>query len=461
MKKIITSFATISLIGGSLCNVTAWKNQQTKQAQSITKQNVSTKNEDAEDIANKLFNKTIKLDPKFWFNKDIQKYQPQLDAQIVKQGILNQDELKYVSWDSFKITSAFYYWNKGSFTVTKDGATATGSVTLNASTGETTSQIAAKLTKSNLQFNYAYWNNKTVNDNLILVRSILVNENILNKYEASDLIGFAKPIKITKVGKTPISFNVDDNDTQTYAKTNLNVVNDGGDVDTTAQKIEGYAAVLKANTLGMYADNNNIEQYVTTYIDKIYAGLNIAKFLFSHQLINSSLNNYPTKIIKDGQVSKYAVPFYLFSQKNPSDKKFADSTNNDLKLLVNLNTTATEDLYSALQNPYFFDDAVYNVGYFFNLLNNGAWNDTRELIPNTPNVGFNDAQTIGNLMAGFGYSEQSPLKRMDQVVQNSKSYSFYEALLGNITNPVSNPTIMLDIHYQNASDYYVQSYSFW
>ena len=461
MKKIIISFATICLISSSFCNVVAWTKQQPNQAQPTTKKHVSAKNEDAEDIASKLWKKTIKLDPKFWFNKDIQKYKSQLNAQIIKQGILTKDEVQYVSWSSFKITSAFYYWNKGAFTVTKDEATVTGSVTLNASTGETTTQIAAKLTKANLQFNYSYWDNKTVSDNLTLVRSILVNENILNKYEASDLIGFAKPVKITKAGKIPVSCNVDDNNTQTYAKTNLNVVNDGGDVDTIAQNIEGYVAILKANTMGMYADNSNIEKYVTTYIDKIYAGFNIAQFIFPHQLINSSINSLKTKIIKDGQVSKYAVPFYLFSQKKPSDKRLENSTNNDLKLLVNLNTTATKDLYSALQDPYFFDDAVYNVGYFFNLLNNGGWNNTRELIPDTPNVGFNDAQAIENLMAGFGDSSQTPLKRMDQVVQNSKSFSFYEALLGAITNPVSNPTIMLDIHYQSAGDYYVQSYSFW
>ena len=96
MKKLLTSLATISLMTGSLSNVTAFVNQKT----SVPKNPVSSAqktNEDAEDIANKLWNKTVKIDPNFWLNKDIKTEQADFNKAIVSNGILTADEIQYVS----------------------------------------------------------------------------------------------------------------------------------------------------------------------------------------------------------------------------------------------------------------------------------------------------------------------------------------------------------------------------
>ena len=103
------------------------------------------KHEDAEDIANKLWNKTIKLDPSQFLGKNLQTDKAQFNAAIVKAGLLNANEVQYVSWNNLTIDVARWYKNGAHFTVNKDGATASGTASINASTGETTQQIASKI----------------------------------------------------------------------------------------------------------------------------------------------------------------------------------------------------------------------------------------------------------------------------------------------------------------------------
>ena len=123
MKKLLTSLATITLIAGSVVNATAFK--QINHRQNIndptTKANGTASNEDVEDIASKLFHKTIKLDPNVWLGKNLATEQSALNAAIVKLGVLTADEAKYVTWNSLQIKAADWYWNEG-FTVKKDGA---------------------------------------------------------------------------------------------------------------------------------------------------------------------------------------------------------------------------------------------------------------------------------------------------------------------------------------------------
>ena len=64
---------------------------------------------------------------------------------IVQAGILSPIEVQYVSWANLKINAADFYWN-AKFTVAKDGAKVFDNDTINASTGETPAQIAAKYT---------------------------------------------------------------------------------------------------------------------------------------------------------------------------------------------------------------------------------------------------------------------------------------------------------------------------
>ena len=202
MKKVLTSLATVVLMTGSVATVGSELKHHPQQKVGLGYQNQQTRehnifqatNEDAEDIANKLWNQTIKTRTKFWFNKDIKDYQTQFNAQIVKQGILTATEAKYVTWGSFKIAQAFHYYGKTPFTVTKDGAVCTGHVNLDAHADQ--QHLIEKLTNNTLQFNYDYWNGKTVNDELPLLRSMFANEGILTPAQASDIIGLTAPIKM-------------------------------------------------------------------------------------------------------------------------------------------------------------------------------------------------------------------------------------------------------------------------
>lgn len=81
MKKLMLSLATVVLMTGSVAGVSnvMQNHQKTVKSSSQSQQtkkrnNFQATNEDAEDIANKLWNQTIKLRPKFWFNKDIKDY---------------------------------------------------------------------------------------------------------------------------------------------------------------------------------------------------------------------------------------------------------------------------------------------------------------------------------------------------------------------------------------------------
>ena len=206
MKKLLTSLATLSLMTGSLANVTAFVHQKPPVTNNPNTSQKAT-NEDAEDIASKLWNKTVKIDPNFWLNKDIKSDQTDFNKALVQEGIITQDEVQYVSWGSFNVKKAGLFANQGAFTVSKDGATATGTVTVDATGVETTQQIAAKITKANLKFNLNYWNQKAVGSYISQVQAILANEKVLTKAEASVVSGLTSPVTITKAGAVVVVMN--------------------------------------------------------------------------------------------------------------------------------------------------------------------------------------------------------------------------------------------------------------
>ena len=233
----MTSLATIALVGGSVANAAAFKqiNHQQNINDTTTKANGTASNEDVEDIANKLFHKTIKLDPNVWIGKNLATKQAAFNAAIVKLGVLTADEVKYVTWNSLQIKAADWYWNEG-FTVKKDGATATGNVAINATTGETTAQIAAKLSKATIQFNYDWWNGKNLKDNWAQIPQIIANEHILTKAEASVVTGLASYKTVSGTGQFVIQMHVNDGNTDSIATPHINVVNDGLSADEIAKK---------------------------------------------------------------------------------------------------------------------------------------------------------------------------------------------------------------------------------
>ena len=453
MKKLLTSLASLVLISSSVVNATAWNKTNQQQNLKNYSANKTTSNEDAEDIASKLWNKTVKIDPNFWFNKDIKSDQTDFNKQLIQQGILTQDEVQYVSWGSFNINKAGWFANKGAFSVSKDGATATGTVTIDATGGETTAQIAAKIAKANLKFNFNYWNQKAVGSYLSQVQAILANEKILTKAEAGVVTGLQSPVTITKAGTIVISLNLNNNKTTSVASAHINVVNDGKSIDQVMGSI-GSSMNLKSNTVGSYADNPAIEKYATTYINYIWPGSSIDSVMLAHQLLKAGKNNVPLTIMKDGQTATRT--FSLDSEKNPTTARLS-GTEDDISLLVNLNSTATANLKTFFQKQSGFYKSFYSLAYFFNLLDNGKWSSGG--LPKCDNFGFPASQTLDPLMYGLGDPDLSNLSKVRTAC--SESTDFYNALNAYITSGITDATILFDFHFEYQTNYYIQNYSFW
>ena len=302
MKKLIMSLATIVFMTSSVTSMAAMTYQVPKTG-FVGATNPTTTNEDAEDIAAKLFNKSIKIVPNFWLGKSIQDYQKEFKAAVVRDRILTQDEIQYVTWGNLNINVAGYFFNKLTFSVAKDGAVATGTSTIDADTGETTAQIADKITKAtNIKLNYNYWNTKAVQSDLPALRDILVNDHVLTKAEASVITG-ANATTITKAGQITLNLTVNDYKTSSNASLNANVVNDGHSASQIANSLNGYAFGLKTNTLGLYADSNYV---VKNFVDLAEAnyGLNVDDMNYvtlPHVKLANDNPNTPVKVTKDGQ----------------------------------------------------------------------------------------------------------------------------------------------------------------
>ena len=454
MKKLLTSLAAISLMTGSLSNVTAFVNQKA----SVPKNPVSSAqatNEDAEDIANKIWNKTVKIDPNFWFNKDIKNDQTDFNKMLVQQGIVTQYEVQYITWGSFKISKAGLFANQGAFTVSKDGAMATGHVTVDATGGETTATIADKINKANVRFNLNYWNQKAVGSYLSQVQAILANEKILTKAEAADVTGLKSPVTVTKAGTIVVSLNVNNNKTSSVASAHIDVVNDGGSANQVINSI-GNTINLKTNTVGSYADNTLVEKDVTSYINNVWSGSNIDNVTLPHQLLADGSNNVPLTILKDGQTATRSLS--LDSDKRPTmESLFANNT--DLRLIVDLTSDATVALKKFFQNQTSPNKDTLSNAYFFNMLDDGKWSNSG--FPKCDNFGLPPSNTIDALMWTFGPPFTSNSDMIHQAA--SESDDFYNALNTYLASGVTNATILFDLHfeYDPVYAYYVQNYSFW
>ena len=457
MKKLLTSLATLSLMAGSLANVTAFVHQKPPVANNHSVAQKTT-NEDAEDIASKLWNKTVKIDPNFWLNKDIKSDQTDFNKQLIQQGIITQDEAHYVSWASFNISKAGWFANKGTFTVKKDGATATGHVTVDATGGETISVIADKINKANVRFNLNYWNQKAVGSYLSQLQAILANEKIVTKAEASVISELKSPVTITKAGMIVVSLNLNNNKTSSVASAHINVVNDGADADQVMSSL-GNSINLKTNTVGSYADNTTIEKYATSYIDNVWSGSNIDSVTLAHKLLVAGNNNVPLTIFKDGQTANRT--FSLNSEKNPTMAKISGNRD-DLTLLVNLNSaaiTALKKYFQSQTSPFF--KYKPSLQYFFNMLDDGKWSNSG-LLPKCDNFGFADSQTLDPLLNGIGDTFQSSLDKVLNMARIAGNKDFYNALNSYITSGVTDATIMFHIHFEWPPDnYFIHQYSFW
>ena len=310
MKRIISLLETIALVCGSLTNINAWTKANNEQNNSS-----QTTNEDAEDIAGKIYDQSIKIDPNFWLGKDIKNYQSQFNTAIVKDGILTQDEVQYVSWGDLTIKTAGWYRNDAHFTVSKDGSTATGTATVNANEGDTAQQIANKLQGKTINLDLSAWYEKPIAANMSQFQQELVNQKLVNaddaKYVYNDNVQWT-PTKVAsypscdflikKDGQTVtasnITLNITDNETASQIAAKL--ANKTIDLDPSfwnGKDIKNYHTQL-ANLL---VQQNIVTKWEVQFVswgdltvasDKIYqnCGFTITKKQATAQATNITLN---------------------------------------------------------------------------------------------------------------------------------------------------------------------------
>ena len=387
MKTILIILAT-SIIPISLIASDFGETNQTKLVHYIepseipkNQTKVSQTNEDAEDIANKLWNKTIKLDPNVFLNKDIKTSQTQFNAVIVQEHILTQAEVNYVSWADLKINVARWYNNGAHFSVKKDGAVCTGSVTIDASINETPAQIAAKINNKDINLNLTYWNNKEVNPYLAEIRSIIVNEKLLTKIEASLITRITKPIKITGDSYIPVSFVFDDGKTTAIANNHLSVNDDGKDASQIAAEVQGKTFWLKTNTVGKYADSDSIFNQLENIWTYQYGvnNLDAESISLPHLKLAKDNKNVSSQVLKDGQIAK--VTFDLQCLPNAYLAYGPNNDGNFLQAYVNLTPAMIEALQTYFPNHSSKDDLYY----FYELLDGSYMSPNNRL---SKNMGF-------------------------------------------------------------------------
>lgn len=330
MQKLLVTLATISLISGSIATTTTWVKQkqliikkqmlnQTWQKKHNVKDTTAGQAEDGKVIANKLNGKVIKLDPNYWLGKntvesiDHASVGEFADA-IVKQGLLTDYEQTYVTWNQqTTIVRAQWFWTVH-FTVDFNGKVGLGTVAINATTGETTDQIVTKLKSRPVQLNYSYWNGKNLLDNLAKLKSIIVNEDILTKAEASLIVGiYDDPeerdfytVGSDWIGQPNfINYNVNDNntDSSTMNYRGIDVLNDGEDAQQLANKVDNLSNIkLGSIDYNLYADSSQaLEDIRAAFVTGKYYNTNQVKYLDAPHKIITKLLKIVFTFKKDGQ----------------------------------------------------------------------------------------------------------------------------------------------------------------
>ena len=421
--------------------------------------------EDAEDIANKLFMKKIKLDPDFWLGKNIKDYTNQFNGALIKQGLLNQEETQYISWSNVNITSASYFSNAINFTVQKDKATAKGYASINATTGETTNQIATKLKNADIRLNYNYWNNKTINS-LSTIKSILVNEKILTKAEASVLVGVNNNIKINKIGVIPVIFKLNDQINTTKTIANLNVVNDGKTDEQIKNDLQGNFEdlfALKTNTIGQYADSATVMKNFHNLLVDDY-NMNVANaddITLMHQKLQAGKNNIPAQINKDGRIINTKID--IFSANKPYNSLDTTSDNN-FKLYVNLTPVVINDLKTFFSNN---PNPSQRLGYFYQVLNDGDFIDQR--LPKDASDYFDLDNCLNLFFNSYGYflDNDSQIAAYQADCSNKQNKNFEEQLVNEVNNSNGDLSVMFNWEYKDTQGsidrgvYTTKNYKFW
>lgn len=197
MKKIIIVLATLGLSAGVATPIATRVNNL------VTNKQKSASNETTRDIANKLMAaKNIHFNFNYWAKKDLNSYLPEIRHILVQENILTASEAADVVGllnpipvtkpgdhlfvfdinDKISDSHAFVHIN-----FLNDGLDAT--------------DLATKLQGQTVNLNLDNWRNKTVADNVSVLRQALVTDGLLTKDNAQYVYNGNVKWKITKVAK--------------------------------------------------------------------------------------------------------------------------------------------------------------------------------------------------------------------------------------------------------------------
>ena len=409
----------------------------------------------------------MKIDPNFWLNKDIHSDQADFNKALVKDDILTQDEAQYVSWGSLQINVAGWYWSKGAFTVKKDGATATGHVTVDADSGESPAQIVAKLEKRDPTLNFNYWNGKNLQTNLVELRSILVNENIVTKVEASEIAGIADGGYGFVIDKTwinkgfPVDYIVNDNNTSdTAGDTQVEAVNDGNDAQQIANNIQNKSYGLKTNTAGQYADSTSIKQDFDNILQNSYGITNLNQISLPHVKLANDNPNINATVTKDGQTATAKVdleckssPYIYYRYYNTT----VFSSNYDLTFYVNLNPAMKNTLKSMFWNY----STMQDLGIFYNALDDGAIHDDSMPAYSGPSY-IPYANRLDQNLDHFGFWADPQDNIVSEATDDLPAiHNFANALFKKVIYSDGYLSVMFHWHWSRGGDDTISDYHFW
>lgn len=426
-------------------------------------------------IANKLANKTVKLDPTFWGNKNIISYKKQLQTTLVAQKLLTATEAQYVQGASFVINKIKVYEHV-TFKIVQNNVTAYAkNITLNAN--ETNTDILNKLAHANITFNYDFWKNKKMRDYNNEVRSILINEHILNQLETNYLEMESSQV-INQGAKTyQIQFSVDYYPPEISRMINVHVVDDGLSAASIAHKLatggeyngggkwtENNTYFLKPTSCNQDADSNTVMQNlrnVLKYDCQWNSYLN--SFTLPHTLITNAPNgnNVTASVYRDGQTAQATIN--LVAYKRPFIN-LEDQDDYDMSFDVQLTPIVTKYLAG-----YFVSHSSIAscLEYFYQIIDNGEFNTYYTGLPKVDTSFFLSWDILENWMDDYGYAfdNKSHVAEFQSSASSQSNVTFGKALKHQILYGQSNYLSMMiswhcDVDFDVAT-YSTYTYAFW
>ena len=392
MKKLLTSLATIALIAGSVANAAAWsKINHQQNATDLTKpakSNLGAESETAQQIANKLEDKTVTLDFPAWANNFFGFHSPQFRKALVEQGLLTADEaqyvyLSYLNADKPKVyqVSNIYVAEKGKPIVYVKN------VNIDLTTTDTLQQIANKIDENTIDLNSDYWKNKSIRQYFSEIRQIIINDKILTKAEAQLLYGVVNDKTIPGPGTFTSQFQIGDGFETVVANANIDVVDTGLSAQEIADKLESKVIRLS----GLSWDGKNIRANKQSFEGELvkqnilpradlqylsYPDVTINHAINYHLNINVSKNGQ-TAVATDVKLNVYRNEDILSAWRQPSTTVY------DLQARVANSTPEATKLYQNWPGINGFNNFMTGIGpspwYFGTLFGDFLDNATYEI----------------------------------------------------------------------------------